>query len=172
MIPALRGRNSARAKTPSPLTRSSCQLGKVRHMKIIISCRTGQTVLHSGSIQRAVPLKQTNKITCAVHRRKLAHKPIVGVAGLSAILPSSIYLSVRLFHLVFLLNDYYSLHSVSLSSSSFFPWSTHTHTHSLFPTFRAVITPELDSFDQPEPNFFFIELLFFTVCVCASITLL
>ena len=39
-------------KTLSSLTRSSCQLEKGPQMKIIISCRTGQTLLHSGSTKQ------------------------------------------------------------------------------------------------------------------------
>ena len=92
MILVLQGRNSARAKTLSSLTRSSCQLGNVPQMKIIISCRTGQTLLHSGSMKQPSLKNKKQSHVQHTHTHSYPYCKLPPVC-----LPSSLVLSICLY---------------------------------------------------------------------------
>lgn len=147
-------------------------------MKIIISCRTGQTPPRSASIKPAVPLKPT-EITCAANRRKPAHAhapPPPLCPGRQPVCCSpSFYLFISTF-----VSPCFSpsmiLTHLTVSGQPLVPSLSPPSPHSklpvpapsflTFPASAAVITPELETFDQPEPQILYRATVFlFTMCV-------
>lgn len=141
-------------QNPRPsLTRSSCQLGKGLHTKMIRSCSgTGPTLTRPCSTQ---PPKTKGKRTCSSQMRLCTW-----VVLFVLILPPSL----PLFPPTILKNPSFGLTAIPHS-----PSPLPVPVLPLFPTFRAVITLEPETFDQPEQEFF-IELP--SCFYCASTTLL
>lgn len=144
----LQGRNSARTKPPSVSNQE--QLGKVPHMKMIMSCsRTGPTLTRPCSTK---PLE--NKRKARVHFADATLHVSRGFSSSSAILPPSLNL--------------HPSKGLVLASQLVLIYPLPLSILPLFPASRAVITLELRTFDQPEQKFF-TELLFGFYCASATL---
>ena len=92
--PDAAGQEFCKSKKLRPLlTRSSCQLGKVPQMKIIISCRTGQTHCCCTPVQRSgCPFKTKRNHMCSLWTHTCTYCKLSPVC-----LPSSLALSICLY---------------------------------------------------------------------------